>query len=554
MADELDNEITENGDEPIVTPPSNDVPDDTDNTDDPSITPDDGENIPSEPEEETHTTIKYRMVDISEDDENKVVTISEIKEFQDNEQTASAFKTKPQDILNIYAIDDEAVSADESEIESAIAAIEERRNEYTDQLSSLQNSYTSAFENYESKQEEILNFEEANKTVPEDDPEGEPYFDVERLDSELQAEYQTLQTDAAALESEVTRIDTEIEELKKTNTFDDEIAAEQAKIENIHNITSSFDIGTEIPFKYFKKLNSQEYLSNPIPANTSYIELIIVDDDVPDFTDTESENSPYYYIIGSFANREVSGNTTKCLVFESVNQYDDLKTLSELQTHFNFDKVYAISKTYKDIINSKRDSLSNNAITESGLLSLLDTYETFIPESDISELTIDDENSLVPSLVVLLKKENEEGGGEGEGDETEQPNPEEPEDKEYDQYLRAGKISIFNNVIFIVPDNSEGVKKIVFVNGYYYILMKNCYIYKLNENYELVTTIDLTKISTDINKTDIFTIGNMLIIQSDRTYVTDSESIKNNYGIVDTTVTIDSVKLNTKTIVKINMK
>lgn len=552
MADELDNEINENGDEPIITPPSNDETDI--DTNDPPITPDDGENIPSEPEDETHTTIKYRMVNISGDDENKIATISEIKEFQDNEQMASAFKTKPQDILNIYAIDDEAVSAAESEIESVIATIEVRRGEYTEQLNSLQDSYNSAFESYNSKQDEILNFEEANKTVPEDNPEGEPYFDVERLDDELREEYQTLQTDADALESEVTRIDTEIEELKKTNTFDDEVANERAKIDDIHNITSSFDVGTEIPFKYLKTLNSQEYLNSPIPANTSYIELIVVDDDTPDFTDTESENSPYYYIIGSFANREVSGTTTKCLVFNVVNQYDNLKTLSELQTYFNFDKIYAISKTYKDIINSKRDSLSDNTITESGLLSLLDTYETFIPESDISELTIDDENSLVPSLVVLLKKENEEGGGEGEGGETEQPDPIEPEDKEYDQYLRAGKISIFNNVIFIVPDNSEGVKKIVFVNGYYYILMKNCFIYKLNENYELVTTIDLTKISSDIDKTDIFTIGNMLIIQSDRTYVTDSESIKNNYGIVDTTVTIDSVKLNTKTIVKINMK
>ena len=43
----------------------------------------------------------------------------------------------------------------------------------------------------------------------------------------------------------------------------------------------------------------------------------------------------------------------------------------------------------------------------------------------------------------------------------------------------------------------------------------------------------------------------MLIIQSDKTYVTDIESIKNNYGILDTDVTIDSVKVNTKTIVKI---
>lgn len=551
MADELDNEITENGDEPIVTPPSND---DTTNTDNPSTTPDGGENIPSVPEEETHTTIKYRIVNISGEDENKIVTISEIKELQDNEQVASAFKTKPQDILNIYTVDDEAISAAGSEIESAIAAIEVRRGEYTEQLASLQDSYNSAFESYNSKQDEILNFEEANKTVPEDNPEGEPYFDAGRLDSELQAEYQTLQTDASALESEVTRIDTEIEELKKTNTFDNEITNERNKKENIHNITSSFDVGTEIPFKYLKTLNSQDYINTPIPANTSYIELIVVDDDTPDFSDTESENSPYYYIIGTFANREVSGTTTKCLVFDSVNQYDNLKTLSELQTYYNFDKVYAISKTYKDIINSKRDSLSNNAITESGLLSLLDTHETFIPESDISELTIDDENSVVPSLVVLLKKENEEGGGEGEGGGTEQPDPIEPEDKEYDQYLRAGKISIFNNVIFIVPDNSEGVKKIVFVNGYYYVLMKNCFIYKLNENYELVTTIDLTKISSDINKTNIFSIGNMLIIQSDRTYVTDSESIKNNYGIIDTAVTIDSVKLNTKTIVKINMK
>ena len=67
----------------------------------------------------------------------------------------------------------------------------------------------------------------------------------------------------------------------------------------------------------------------------------------------------------------------------------------------------------------------------------------------------------------------------------------------------------------------------------------------------MVTTINLTKISSDISKTNIFSTGNMLIIQSDKTYVTDAESIKNNYGMLDTDVTIDSVKVNTKTIVKI---
>ena len=121
----------------------------------------------------------------------------------------------------------------------------------------------------------------------------------------------------------------------------------------------------------------------------------------------------------------------------------------------------------------------------------------------------------------------------------------------YDQYLRAGNIYIFNDIIFIIPNSSDSVKKIVFVNGYYYLLTTSCLIYKLDEKFKLVTTIDLTKISSDISKTNIFSAGNMLIIQSDKTYVTDAESIKNNYGILDTDVTIDSVKVNTKTIVKI---
>ena len=296
--------------------------------------------------------------------------------------------------------------------------------------------------------------------------------------------------------------------------------------------------------------NQQEINSDTELSTNMSIETTESENNVPDFSDTEIDNKPYYYIVGTFVNKEVSGTTTRCLVLSSIDQFDELKTVNNLKTYYEFDKIFAISATKKDIINSYRDPLSDNAITESGKNNLLNNSITYIPETEISEITNLTDDLLVPSLTILVKTTSDE---QPDGEEIIQPDTPviDPEEETYKQYLRAGNIYILNDIIFIIPDNSDSIKKIVFVNGYYYLLTTNCLIYKLDENFKLVTTINLTKISSDISKTNIFSTGNMLIIQSDKTYVTDAESIKNNYGILDTDITIDSVKVNTKTIVKI---
>ena len=296
--------------------------------------------------------------------------------------------------------------------------------------------------------------------------------------------------------------------------------------------------------------NQQEINSDTEPTTYMSIEPTESENNIPDFSDTETNNKPYYYMVGTFVNKEVSGTTTRCLVLSSIDRFDELKTVNNLKTYYEFDKIFTISATKKDEINSYRVTLSDNAITESGKNNLLNSSVTYIPESEISEITNLTDDLLVPSLTILVKATSDE---QPDGGEIEQPDTPvvDPEEETYGQYLRAGNIYILNDIIFIIPNNSDSIKKIVFVNGYYYLLTTNCLIYKLDENFKLVTTINLSKISSDISKTNIFSTGNMLIIQSDKTYVTDAESIKNNYGILDTDVTIDSVKVNTKTIVKI---
>ena len=563
----VDNPVTNDptgdntSDEPTITDPETDNPnDDGSTTEEPVVdNPETDEPvIGDDAATETPQSYRYRVLNFSNNEETNtsLIKISDVLTF-DTEQTVDQFKTKPTDIVRVYAKNTEVIESEINEINTVIENLRAQEGEYQTNLNNLNTQYQTLSENYSAKQEEILAFEDAHKTSPDPNPDDlPPYFDVDRLDDETKGDYLNLQSELLSLEEEVNTVQAQITELESTNDYQNRITTEEAKINEINAIMDSYEIDQEIPSRYLTEVNVND-LNNSIIPSDDYVEIVVVSEDVPDFSDTETENTPYYYIVGEFVNREVNGTTTKCLAFKSINLYDSLKTKEELLTYYDFDKIYLISKKYKDIINEKRDTLSNNAITESGTMTLLNNLETFVPESDISLLS-DDNSSLIPSLSVLIKIESDDNDNdndnENEGGE-EQPDTPQPDiESDYDKYLRGGNITIFNGIIFIVPSNSDGVKRIVFVNGYYYILMKNCYIYKLDENYNLVTLIDLTKISTDINKTDIFSIGNMLIIQSDRSYLTDSESIKNNYGIVDTNVAIDSIKLNTKTIVKINMK
>ena len=537
-----------NEEQPVDESENNTNQDTNDNdivSEDPTI----NSNEDSDQQQTPVSPTSFRIIEFSNNDDSSIATIKNI--ITDSEGSTSKhiddFKTKPTDIVKLYELNREIIDSETSAIETEISSINDQISSQNSTLVTLREEQKTIQTSYEEKQNQILEFEDSHKTVPEEDPEGEPYFDADRLDSEASEEYSTLTSELDSINNELVRISGEITEAENLlNQYNSNLEDKQTELNTLNETISPNSIDKSIPTKYLKEVETNTEYATP----DMFIEVIISGDDVPDFSDTETNNKPYYYMVGTFVDKEVSGNTTKCLVLSSIDRFDELKTVNNLKTYYEFDKIFAISSTKKEEINSYRDALSDNAITESGKIDLLNNSITYIPETEFSEITNLTDDSIVPSLTILVKTVIDEQPGGGEIEQPDTPVVD-PEEETYDQYLRAGNIYIFNDIIFIIPNNSDSVKKIVFVNGYYYLLTTSCLIYKLDEEFKLVTTIDLTKISSDISKTNIFSAGNMLIIQSDKTYVTDAESIKNNYGILDTDVTIDSVKVNTKTIVKI---
>ena len=547
--DTVSEETNVSNEEQPINESTNNTNQDTSNSDtvseDPTINS--GENPNQEQPPVTPTS--FRIIEFSNNEESSIATIKNI--ITDSEGSTSKhiddFKTKPTDIVKLYELNQEVIHSETSTIETETSSINEQITSQNSTLTTLREEKGTIQTSYEEKQNQILEFENSHKTVPEENPEGEPYFDANRLDSEASEEYSTLTSELDSINNELVRVSGEITEAENLlNQYNSNLEDKQLQLNTLNETISPNSIDDSIPTKYLQEVEPNTEYATP----DMFIEVIISGDDVPDFSDTEKNNKPYYYMVGKFTNKEVSGTTTKCLVLSSIDQFDELKTVNDLKTYYEFDKIFAISSTKKEEINSYRDTLSNNAITESGKIDLLNNSITYIPETEFSEITNLTDDSIVPSLTILVKTVIDEQPGGGEIEQPDTPVVD-PEEETYDQYLRAGNIYIFNDIIFIIPNNSDSVKKIVFVNGYYYLLTTSCLIYKLDEEFKLVTTIDLTKISSDISKTNIFSAGNMLIIQSDKTYVTDIESIKNNYGILDTDLTIDSVKVNTKTIVKI---
>ncbi len=528
------------------------IEDNTDqNTDEDNGTEETVEEVDKEQEDETALK-KYKIIEFSNDNDTSVAIIKDI-DIENSDSTSkhiNDFKTKATDIVNLYELNQEIIDSETSAIEAEISSINEQISSQNATLTSLREEQQTVQTSYDEKQNQILEFEDSHKTVPEDNPESEPYFDPDRLDSEESEEYTELTSALASINSELLRISGEITEaVNLLDYYESNLEAKQIQLDTLNETISPDSVNDSIPTKYLKEVESNTEYATP----DMFIELIIVGDDVPDFSDTEANNTPYYYMVGTFVNKEVSGTTTRCLVLSSIDRFDTLKTVNDLRTYYDFDKIYAISATKKEEINSYRNTLSDNTITESGKINLLNNSITYIPETEFSEITNLTDDLVVPSLTILVKTVSDDQSGGGEIEQPDTPVTD-PDAETYDQYLRAGNIYILNNIIFIIPNSSDSIKKIVFVNGYYYLLTSSCLIYKLDENFKLISTIDLTKISSDISKTNIFSTGNMLIIQSDKTYVTDSESIKNNYGILDTDVTIDSVKINTKTIVKLLIK
>lgn len=128
-------------------------------------------------------------------------------------------------------------------------------------------------------------------------------------------------------------------------------------------------------------------------------------------------------------------------------------------------------------------------------------------------------------------------------------------------YIKAGKLKIINDILFVLPEDSEIVQKIAYCNNFYYILCKNNKIYKLvitETSSVIVNILDLSGYNTVVENNDIVSTDTVLIIKAGDYILTDKETVKNNFGINDSTlsVTVDSTtsKLNTKTVVKINVK
>ena len=415
------------------------------------------------------TPTSFRIIEFSNNEESSIATIKNI--ITDSEGSTSKhideFKTKPTDIVKLYELNQEIINSETSAIETEISSINEQITSQNSTLTTLREEQKTTQTSYDEKQNQILEFEDSHKTVPEENPEGEPYFDANRLDSEASEEYSTLTSELDSINNELVRISGEITEAENLlNQYNSNLEAKQTQLNTLNETISPNSIDDLIPTKYLQEVEPNTEYATP----DMFIEVIISGDNVPDFSDTEKNNKPYYYMVGTFTNKEVSGTTTKCLVLSSIDQFDELKTVNDLKTYYEFDKIFAISSTKKEEINSYRDTLSNNAITESGKIDLLNNSITYIPETEFSEITNLTDDTVVPSLTILVKTVTDEQPGGGEIEQPDTPVVD-PEEETYDQYLRAGNIYIFNDIIFIIPNSSDSVKKIVFVNGYYYLLL-----------------------------------------------------------------------------------
>ena len=515
------------------------------------------ENTDADPDpvpDENETTVRYKMLNFYNNSETGEEYSLLVNIIEDLPRTLNDFKINDGDVVKLYEQNTAVFESEFEELNQRMEALTLTHRQYLETKESLQTSINEKQTLITLKEQEIEEFENSHKGLPEDVEDGEEYFDPEFLDEEERSEYNVLVYDLATLNEDKSSLEESLNanESNDKSTEIEEVTTQITKLENIQNANI---LNTIIPLKYLTEIDTALYKNTDELIPENYFVRVIDESEVEvvekDFSDTETDNAPYYYIIGKIVQREINGTTQDCIDVVNLESYSSVKSFLNLKTYFNFNKVYLSSSEVKEYINSQRDPLSNNELSEINKNIIINDY--IIPMEDTSELLVSDSLTIIPSLSILIVDDDYEPG-EG-GNNTEQPDDEDEfDEEEYKKYLRGGDIFIVNDVIFVIPNNSYVAKRIVFVNGFYYILLNSCYIYKLNTDFELVTTIDLTKISTDISKTDIFSVGNMLIIQSDKTYVTDLESVKNNYGIADTDVVIENRKINTKSIVKVSFK
>ena len=318
-------------------------------SEDPTINNDENPNQEQTPVSPT----SFRIIEFSNNDGSSIATIKNI--VTDSEGSTSKhiddFKTKPTDIVKLYELNQEIIDSETSVIETEISSINEQIASQNSTLTTLREEQETIQTSYTEKQNQILQFEDSHKTAPEEDPEGEPYFDANRLDSEASEEYSTLTSELNSINNELVRISGEITEAENLlNQYNSNLEAKQLQLNTLNETISPNSIDKSIPTKYLKEVETNTEYATP----DMFIEIIISGDNVPDFSDTETNNKPYYYMVGKFVDKEVSGTTTKCLVLSSIDRFDELKTVNNLKTYYEFDKIFAISSTKKEEINSKK--------------------------------------------------------------------------------------------------------------------------------------------------------------------------------------------------------
>ena len=196
-----------NEEQPVDESENNTNQDTNDNSivsEDPTI----NSNEDSDQQQTPVSPTSFRIIEFSNNDESSIATIKNI--ITDSEGSTSKhiddFKTKPTDIVKLYELNQEIIDSETSAIETEISSINDQISSQNSTLVTLREEQKTIQTSYEEKQNQILEFEDSHKTVPEENPEGEPYFDADRLDSEASEEYSTLTSELNSINDELVRI------------------------------------------------------------------------------------------------------------------------------------------------------------------------------------------------------------------------------------------------------------------------------------------------------------------------------------------------------------
>lgn len=119
-------------------------------------------------------------------------------------------------------------------------------------------------------------------------------------------------------------------------------------------------------------------------------------------------------------------------------------------------------------------------------------------------------------------------------------------EEEITNYLLGGKIYFANNNLFIIPESNErqDVINIVYLNGYYYIALRDYNVYKMTNNFTIIEDM----FGKDIIK--LFTVEDFLFINGLNENNTENETIKKYPALLDDDIYLNNKPINQKILVQ----